>query len=148
MNTKTNSDKLELQYKKIKGIMLAWDKEKSLVLKGKGTRDWTLKEQKELINTNKVKGYEGHHMKSSNKYPEHADNPNNIQFLKKNVHREKVHKNNFHKPTNGYYNEKTNKMEPFKEKELVPPKTIKLSKTLAQNKAMEMKNQMSRLNSF
>ena len=37
-------------------------------------------EKLELLQTGKVKGYEGQHMKSANEYPDFAGEPDNIQF--------------------------------------------------------------------
>ena len=41
---------------------------------------------KELLDTGKVKGFVGHHMKSVKGYPSLAGDPNNIQFLTRAEH--------------------------------------------------------------
>ena len=50
---------------------------------GRGSRRWTKKELKELKETGKVKGYEGHHINSVKGHPEYAGDPSNIEFVKK-----------------------------------------------------------------
>ena len=48
---------------------------------GRGiSREWSESEIAELLATGKVKGYQGHHMKSVKGYPEFAGDPHNIQF--------------------------------------------------------------------
>ncbi|MEK4936671.1 hypothetical protein BW425_08120 [Bacillus pseudomycoides] len=96
----------------------AWKQEKELVQKtGRGTRDWTPEEKLELLQTGKVKGYEGQHMKSANEYPDFAGEPDNIQFLKGrnmdvNEHLD-AHSGSYHNPTNGYYTPKNDSMIDF-----------------------------------
>ena len=91
-----------------KAVNDAWKKEKELVQKtGKGTRDWTEAEKQELLSTDRVKGYEGHHMKSAEVYPDLAGSSDNIQFLqgRKMVVNEHInaHGGNYHNPTHGPY---------------------------------------------
>ncbi|PJN50702.1 T7SS effector LXG polymorphic toxin [Bacillus mycoides] len=101
-----------------KAVRHAWRQEKELIKKtGKGTRDWTPAEKLELLQTGKVKGYEGQHMKSANEYPDFAGEPDNIQFLKGrnmdvNEHFD-AHRGNYHNPTNGYYTPKNDSMTDF-----------------------------------
>ncbi|PEK63848.1 T7SS effector LXG polymorphic toxin [Bacillus wiedmannii] len=101
-----------------KAVRHAWRQEKELIKKtGKGTRDWTPAEKLELLQTGKVKGYEGQHMKSANEYPDFAGEPDNIQFLKGrnmdvNEHLD-AHRGNYHNPTNGYYTPKNDSMTDF-----------------------------------
>ena len=110
-NSKQLSDK-ELSRLRQKAVREAWKQEKELVQRtGVGSRDWTPDEIQELINTGKVKGYEGQHMKSAKQYPEYAGNPNNIQFLKGrnmdvNEHLD-AHMGNYQNPTNWYYDPNT-----------------------------------------
>lgn len=51
-----------------KAIRLAWEKEQQRVLEGEGTRDWTEKQQQDIIDRGKA--FEGQHMKSAAEYPE------------------------------------------------------------------------------
>ncbi|WP_237179233.1 hypothetical protein [Paenibacillus sp. MMS18-CY102] len=101
-----------------KSVRQAWKQEKELVeTTGKGSRDWTPEEKQELLQTGKVKGYEGQHMKSASEYPDFAGDPDNIQFLKGrnmdvNEHLD-AHGGNYHNPTNGYYDPRTGKMIEF-----------------------------------
>ena len=51
-----------------KAIRLAWEKEQQRVLEGEGTRDWTEKQQQDIIDRGKAydedgKAFEGQHMK-------------------------------------------------------------------------------------
>ena len=66
------------------------------------SRTWTKDEKKELLLNGKVKGYHGHHMKSVNRYPTMAWDPNNIQFLTPKEHF-KAHNYNWRNPTHGRY---------------------------------------------
>lgn len=68
-----------------KAIRLAWERERALVQIGKGTRDWTEEQQRDILDPNKGKAYddkgrafEGQHMKSVGKYPEYQGDPDNI----------------------------------------------------------------------
>ena len=112
-------------YERRKAVDLAWKNEKRLVLEGKGTRDWTPKEQRELIRTGKVKGYEGHHMKSVDGHITKAGDSRNIQFLTRKEHL-KAHKGDFHANTNWYYNPKTEEYVNFGHyKAQLEPKSLK-----------------------
>lgn len=116
-----------------KAVRLAWEREQELVRVGKGTRDWTKKQQQDILDPDKGKAYdeevrafEGQHMKSVAEYPEYRSNPDNIQFLTKAEHLE-AHKGNWKKPTNWYYDPVTKEFTDFGEEELIPCKTIELS---------------------
>ena len=66
----------------------AWKAEQQNVMnggKGINTR-WSEAQRIELINTGRVKGYVGHHMKSVRAYPHLAGDPTNIQFLTRLQH--------------------------------------------------------------
>ena len=94
-----------------KAIEEAWEKEHDLVLEGKGTRDWTPDQQKDILNKGKAydensKAFEGHHMKSVEANPEYQGNSENIQFLSREEHKA-AHNGNFQNPTNGYYDPDT-----------------------------------------
>lgn len=101
-----------VNYERRKAVALAWKNEKDLVLNGKGTRNWTQNEQKEIISTGKTKGYQGHHMKSVDGHNSKAGDPNNIQFLSRSEHLA-AHKGNFRNNTNGYYDPSTGKINDF-----------------------------------
>ena len=67
---------------------------------GQGTRRWTKSELKELVETGKVKGYQGHHINNVKDHPEMAGNPNNVEFLNKTEHLES-HGGNYRNMTEG-----------------------------------------------
>ena len=65
-----------------RAVRRAWKQERALLKRrGKGTRKWTPAQKAELLATGRVKGYQGHHINSVNRHPEHAGNPNNIEFV-------------------------------------------------------------------
>ena len=101
-----------LSYERRKAVIGAWKKEKEYVSKGSGTRDWSQKEQKELLSKGSVHGYEGHHMKSVDGHNSRAGDSNNIQFLTREEHLD-AHNGNFRNNTNGYYDQKTKTMHDF-----------------------------------
>ena len=101
-----------LDYERRKAVANAWKKEKGLVIGGKGTRDWTQKEQREIISKGRATGYEGHHMKSVDGHNSRAGDANNIQFLNRKEHLA-AHGGDFHNNTNGYYDYKTGEMHSF-----------------------------------
>ena len=104
---------------RFRASMMAWENERTLVEKGQCSRQWSLSEQKEILETGIVKGYQGHHMKSAAKHRSYAGDPENIQFLKGNRYRgdneehSRVHKLHPEGETNGYYDVKTGIMHPF-----------------------------------
>lgn len=105
-----------------RAVRQAWNEEKVRVANGEGTRNWTKEEQKELLETGRVEGYEGHHMKSAKAFPEQAGNPENIQFLTEEEHLYGAHQGNYHNQTNGYYNPETGTMSEFSGNELIQPR--------------------------
>lgn len=114
-----------------RAIREAWEREKQLVLEGKGTRDWTPEQQQSIIDKGKAydtngRAFEGQHMKSVEEYPEHQGNPDNIQFLTKEEHLE-AHKGSWQNPTNWYYDPVTKEYTLFDVDELVPCAIIELS---------------------
>lgn len=114
-----------------KAILAAWEKEQDLVREGKGTRDWTQEQQKDILDRGKAyddngRAFEGQHMKSVEKYPEYQGDPNNIQFLTKAEHLE-AHQGNWQNPTNWYYDPISKQFFAFDECELIPCEVIKLS---------------------
>lgn len=116
-----------------KAIRLAWEREQELVAEGKGTRDWSPEQQKDILDPEKGKAYdengrafEGQHMKSAAEYPEYQGDPNNIQFLTREEHLE-AHKGSWQNPTNWYYNPDTKEFVDFGENEPTPCEAISLS---------------------
>lgn len=120
-----------------KAIRLAWEREQGLVSEGKGTRDWTEAQQKDILDPDKGKAYddngrafEGQHMKSATEYPEYQGNPDNIQFLTREEHLE-AHKGSWQNPTNWYYNPETKEFVDFGENKPTPCEIIQLSDPIA-----------------
>lgn len=109
-----------LQTERQKAVDEAWKFEVELVRRGKGTRQWTADEQKELLATGKVNGYYGHHMQSVKTNPENAGNKDNIQFLNYEEHINGAHQGSTKNSTNGYYDPQTGQMHEFKDGKLVP----------------------------
>ena len=90
-----------------RAIRLAWIREKELVEKGQGTRDWTIEQQKDILERGRAydesgKTFEGHHMKNVKKYPDYQDDPENIQFLTRPEHYN-AHNRHWKNNTNGFY---------------------------------------------
>lgn len=117
-----------------KVIAAAWNNEKQLVLEGKGTRDWTPSQQQDIVDKGKAyddngKAFEGHHMKSVEKYPEYQGEPGNIQFLNRQEHQE-AHGGNFQNPTNGYFDPVTKITKDFGDNPYEPCEIINLSKPM------------------
>lgn len=122
-----------------KAIAAAWQAEQQLVREGKGTRDWTPEQQQDILNRGKAydgdgKAFEGHHMKSVEKYPDYQGNPENIQFLTRSEHCE-AHNGKFQNPTNGYFNPVTGETQDFGENSPNPCKSIELSNPVVSKKA-------------
>lgn len=126
-----------------KAIRTAWQKEQKLVSKGKGTRDWTPEQQKEILELGKAyyhsenpddvndgKAFEGHHMKSAEAYPEYQGDPENIQFLSRIEHQE-AHSGDYRNPTNGYFNPVTKITRDFGDNKYEPCEIIKLTDPIA-----------------
>lgn len=131
----------ELNNARRRAVLQAWQRERTYVNDGKGTRDWTKEQQKEILSHGSVCGYEGHHMRSVSYGKTHeekmqiAADKNNIQFLEKtktNNEHLKAHGGDTRNPTNGYYDVKTGKMNNFGEREPQAPKTEKLSQPIKQ----------------
>jgi len=114
-----------------KAIASAWKREQQLIQEGKGTRDWTEEEQKDILERGKAydkngKAFEGHHMKSVEQYPEYQEKPDNIQFLTRQEHLE-AHNGNFQNSTNGCYDPLTGVTKDFMNGLYEPCKIINLS---------------------
>lgn len=120
-----------------KAIRLAWEREQELVSEGKGTRNWTEVQQKDILDPDKGKAYddngrafEGQHMKSAAEYPEYQGDPDNIQFLTRDEHLE-THKGSWQNATNWYYNPETKEFVDFGENKPTPCEIIRLSDPIA-----------------
>lgn len=120
-----------------KAIRLAWQREYNLVQEGKGTRNWTEDQQRDILDPDKGKAYddkgrafEGQHMKSVGQYPEFQGDPDNIQFLTKDEHLE-AHQGNWQNPTNWYYDPVTKQFSDFGSGKYVPCPVIELSKPIS-----------------
>ena len=122
-----------------KAIRAAWLKEQELVSEGKGTRDWTPEQQKEILELGKAyyhsenpadvndgKAFEGHHMKSAEAYPEYQGDPENIQFLSRAEH-QAAHGGDYRNPTNGYFDPVTKTTRDFGDNKYEPCEIIKLT---------------------
>ena len=116
-----------------KAIRLAWEREQKLVAEGKGTRDWSQEQQKDILDPNIGKAkddngrsFEGQHMKSAAEYPEYQGDPDNIQFLTRDEHLA-AHKGSWQNPTNWYYNPETKEFVDFGENKPIPCAAINLS---------------------
>lgn len=93
-----------------KAIREAWAKEKERVLQGRGTRDWTVSQQAELIEYGYVSGFEGQHMKNVARYPQYAGDPRNIQFLTYEEHYFGAHRGDWKNETSGRFDPATGEM--------------------------------------
>lgn len=114
-----------------KAIRLAWERERELVSKGVGTRDWTPEQQQDILEYGKAfdddgKAFEGQHMKSAAQYPEYQGNPDNIQFLTRKEHLE-AHNGSWLNPSNWYYDPIEKQFFDFGDGEPIPCTVIKLS---------------------
>lgn len=133
-----------------KAIRLAWEREQKLVAEGKGTRDWSQEQQKDILDPNIGKAkddngrsFEGQHMKSAAEYPEDQGDPDNIQFLTRDEHLA-AHKGSWQNPTNWYYNPETKEFVDFGDNKPIPCVAINLSEPVcspvidSQNKEDEL----------
>lgn len=127
-----------------RAILAAWNKEQELVQKGKGTREWTPKQQQDILEKGKAYddegvAFQGQHMKSAEFYPKYQGDPGNIQFLTRAEHLE-AHNGNWRNPTNWYFNPVTKEKTDFGDGPFIPCKTIQLSEPIARkNVAQENK---------
>ena len=111
-----------------RAVRQAWKQERERVREGRGTRDWTPQEQKEILERGALAGYEGHHMKCVSQFPAYADDPDNIQFLTEDEHIQGAHQGSYHNPTNGYYDPDSGEMHRFSAGSLEPPPERELSR--------------------
>ena len=113
-----------------KAVREAWNKELELVQEGKGTREWTPEQQKDILEKGRAydengKAFEGQHMKSAEMYPEYQGEPGNIQFLTRTEHLE-AHDGNWQNPTTWYYNPVTKEKFDFGDGPFIPCEIIQL----------------------
>ncbi|WP_282144853.1 hypothetical protein [Thomasclavelia cocleata] len=113
-----------------KAILAAWNKEQELVQEGKGTREWTPKQQQDILEKGKAYdddgvAFQGQHMKSAEMYPEYQGDPGNIQFLTRAEHLE-AHNGNWRNPTNWYFNPVTKEKLDFGDGPFIPCEVIQL----------------------
>lgn len=110
-------------------IRKAWEREKQLVLEGKGTRNWTVAQQQELLTRNppKISGFEGQHMLDTSTYPQYAGDPNNIQFLTYEEHYFGAHNEKWKNSTCGRFDPETGEMIPISPDALKAPPVIELT---------------------
>lgn len=114
-----------------KAVREAWNKELELVQEGKGTREWTPRQQKDILEKGRAyddngKAFEGQHMKSAEQYPEYQGAPGNIQFLTRTEHLE-AHDGNWKNPTNWYFNPVTKEKFDFGDGPFIPCEIIRLT---------------------
>lgn len=117
-----------------KAVRAAWILERQLVRVGKGTRDWTPEQQRDILDPSRGKAYdddgkafEGHHMKSVESFPEYQGDSENIQFLSRSEHLN-AHNGDFQNSTNGFYNPNTMETRNFGSNKYNPCEVIELSK--------------------
>lgn len=103
-----------IAYQRRNAVDNAWKQEQELVQKtGQGTRNWSESERKALLNTGKVKGYQGHHINNVKYHPELAGKPNNIKFVKGWDGHLNEHKGNFRNETSGKLIDRTIMLKTF-----------------------------------
>lgn len=120
-----------------KAVREAWNKELELVQEGKGTREWTLEQQKDILDKGRAyddngKAFEGQHMKSAEMYPEYQGDPGNIQFLTRAEHLE-AHEGNWQNPTNWYFNPVTKEKVDFGDGPFIMCEIIRLPEPVVSN---------------
>lgn len=141
----SNEEKKKLSYERQRAVRKAWKEERERVSKGYGTRKWTVDEQKEILQRGAVRGYQGHHMKSVSRHPEHAGNPQNIQFLNQKEHLYGAHGGSYHNSTDGYYDSETRTMKKFGNRieELPRYKLTQTENKIMENARMNYENMVS-----
>jgi hypothetical protein len=88
-----------------RAVDLAWDYERAEVMFGtNGSRDWSAEQLKELIETGKISGAEGHHIFDVSSNLGKQVNPDNIMFAKTaEEHLNVFHRGDYDNPTTGEY---------------------------------------------
>ena len=113
-------------------VSKAWANERSLVMDGKGTRDWSRSQQAEIVATGKCKGYFGHHKCSVSKNPKEAGNKDNIQFLNSKEHFD-AHNGNYKNDPHGRYDPESKKVTEYKDN-IKPEPVVDLSQKMAESR--------------
>lgn len=113
-----------------KAVREKWEKERELILEGKGTRQWTQKQQKDILEKGKAydekgRAFEGQHMQSVDKYPEYQGDSDNIQLLSRDEHFE-AHDYNWQNPTNWYFDPVNKTKKNFGNGKYIPCEVIQL----------------------
>lgn len=137
----SDQQKRERNRQRLFAVRGAWRTEQTLARQNRGTRRWSAGQREELLATGRVKGYEGHHMKSVKAYPQYAGNPKNIQLLTESEHL-RAHNGNYKNQSNGYYNVRTRKMENFKQKELRPAPILPLKQGHSESRRIDRRHAM------
>lgn len=117
-----------------KAIKEKWEIERNLILEGKGTRQWTTQQQKDILEKGKAydekgRAFEGQHMQSVDKYPEYQGDSGNIQLLSRDEHFA-AHDYNWQNPTNWEYNPVTKTKKDFGDGKYIPCKVIELENSV------------------
>lgn len=125
-----------------KAVRDAWKEEQERVRMGKGTRDWTPEQQKEILESGRAyyhsddpndkydgKAFDGHHMKSVEAFPEFQGDSANIQFLSRPEHKE-AHRGDYKNASNWYFDPVTHEFTDFGEGEYIPCTVIDLSEPI------------------
>lgn len=107
LNREIYADAKDLKALRADAIKDAWAQERKLVMQGRGTRDWTVSQQEELLRTGKVSGFDGSHMLDASSNPSVAMEPDNIQFLTYEEHIYGAHGGNTRNPTTGWFDTTT-----------------------------------------
>ena len=117
-------------------VSKAWANERSLVMEGKGTRDWSRSQQAEIVATGKCKGYFGHHKCSVSKNPKEAGNKDNIQFLNSKEHFD-AHNGNYKNDPHGRYDPESKKVTEYKDNIKLEP-VVDLSQKMAESRKQSL----------
>lgn len=127
-----------------KAVAKAWELERNRVLSGFGTRDWTLEQQKDIVEKGKAydehgNAFQGHHMKSVEIYPQFQGDPINIQFLSPEEHLN-AHGGDWRNKTNGYYDFAAGRIIPFKDEFSYGAPVIQLSNRYVASNSLLLKS--------
>ena len=84
------------------GVGLAWKYERiEIEMGGSGSGQWTDVQHREILDSGKVRGAEGHHINSVKAHPEQQANPDNIEFVRNRDEHRQRHGGDFKQPTEG-----------------------------------------------
>lgn len=99
---KAQAKDLSWGYLRQNAVKKAWEQERALVNKTKhGSREWTEPQLTQISHGKKIKGYQGHHIRSVKGHSKKwAGDPRNIRFVTPKEHL-RLHKKDFHNPTTG-----------------------------------------------